>query len=89
MALGATPGTVLELVIGGGLRIVAIGVAAGVLLTLALSRTAEAILYQTSPRDPLVLGVVCTILLGSAALACLVPARAATRLDPAEVLRAE
>jgi predicted permease len=89
MALGATPGTVLELVIGGGLRIVAIGVAAGVLLTLALSRTAEAILYQTSPRDPLVLGVVCTILLGAAALACLVPARAATRLDPAEVLRAE
>ena len=89
MALGATPRAVLELVIGGGLRIVAIGVVAGVLLTLALSRTAGSILYQTSPSDPLVLGIVSAILLGAAALACLVPARAATQLDPAEVLRAE
>jgi ABC-type antimicrobial peptide transport system permease subunit len=89
VALGATPWAVLELVIGGGLRIVAIGMVAGVLLTLALSRTAEAILYRTSPSDPVVLGVVSAILLTAAVLACLVPARAATRVDPAEVLRAE
>ena len=89
VALGATPRAVLGLVIGGGLRVVAIGVAAGILLTLALRRAVEAIVYGTSPSDPLVLGVVCVILLGAATLACLVPARSATRVDPAEVLRAE
>lgn len=89
MALGATPRGILGLVVVGGLRIVVSGVAVGVLLTLALSRSIEAILYQTSPSDPLVLGMVSAILLSAAALACLVPARAATRVDPAEVLRAE
>jgi len=88
-ALGATPLAILQLVVGDGLRAVAIGVAAGVVMTVVLSRAAEAVLYHASARDPLVLGGVSAILLGVAAFACLVPARAATRVDPVEVLRTE
>ena len=89
VALGATPRAVLALVVSGGLRVVAIGIVAGLILTFALSRGVEAILYRISPTDPVVLGVVSAVLLGAATLACLIPGRAATRMDPAEVLRAE
>lgn len=88
-ALGATPRALVRLVVGSGLRVVTVGIAVGLLLTLALSRFVTAILYQTSAADPRVLGVVSVILLSAATAACLVPARGATRVDPAEVLRAD
>lgn len=89
LALGATPRAVLGLVVGSGLRVVAIGIGVGLFLTFVLSRGVEAILYRTSPSDPLVLGVVSVILVSAATVACVIPASAATRTDPAEVLRAE
>jgi predicted permease len=88
-ALGAQATHMLRLVLGAELRIVAIGIALGVALSLALGRFVESLLYEVGPRDPAVLSVVAATLVGVAVLACLAPALRAARVDPAVALRSE
>ena len=89
LALGARPASLVSLVLGSSLRLVAGGLALGLVAALALGRLLEGTLYGVSPRDPLTLAAVTSVLLLSALLAAYLPARRASRLDPAEVLRAE
>ena len=89
IALGARIGDVLRQVVGEGLRTVAIGVAVGVALALAAGRLVAALLYGVSPSDPAVLALVPAVLLGVSALAALVPAWRASRVDPVTALRTE
>jgi predicted permease len=87
LALGATPGGLVRLVLASGLRLVAVGLAAGVVATAALSRTAAGLLHGAQPADPPLLAAVAAVLLAVGAAAGAIPARRAARLDPAEVLR--
>jgi len=89
MALGARPGGVLGLVARGGLTLAGVGVVAGLAGAFGLTRFMEKMLYGVKPADPLTFGVVGITLLVVAALACVVPAVRATRLDPVIALRAE
>ena len=88
-ALGAQMADVVRLVLGQGLRVSAIGVAIGIVLALALGRVVEALLFDATPRDPVVFGVVTITLMVVAASASLVPAWRAARIDPVIALREE
>ena len=89
MALGAQAADVVRLVLRQGLRLVIIGVAIGSLISAAVTRVLAAALFDISPTDPLTF-VVITLLLGLVALlACWVPARRATKVDPLVALRCE
>ncbi|HWK12177.1 MAG TPA: FtsX-like permease family protein, partial [Vicinamibacterales bacterium] len=89
VALGASVGDVVRLVLGGGLRVVALGVVAGVLVAVATSKLIASVLYGVAPRDPIVLGGVAVVLLAVAALASALPAWRASRADPMEALRVD
>jgi putative ABC transport system permease protein len=89
LALGARPGAVFRLVIGQGMGLAAIGVGLGLGGALALTRYLESLLYEVEPSDPLTFGGVAVLLLGVALLACYLPARRATRVDPMVALRQE
>jgi predicted permease len=89
MALGAERGAVLRLVVGQGLRLVAVGVALGLLASLAAARLIESQLYGVGARDPLTFAGVAALLVAVALLACLIPARRAARVDPMSALRCE
>jgi putative ABC transport system permease protein len=89
MALGARPRAVLGLVIGEGLRLVAIGVVVGLLGAFGAARLLTALLYGISPSDPLTYAIVALALTSVALLACYIPARRATKVDPAVSLRYE
>ena len=89
MALGAQTIDVLRLIVEQGMKPVAIGVVAGLAVAIALGRLLTAQLYQISPYNPFVLATVVTILAVAALLACLLPARRASRVDPIVALRAE
>lgn len=87
LAVGADAADVVRLMLRDSLRPVVAGLAVGLLVAVGASRVLTAVLYGVSARDPLsILGAV-VILLGAAALAAAVPARRATRVDPAAVLR--
>jgi predicted permease len=89
MALGARAADVVRLVLRQGLRLVIIGVAIGLSLSVAATRVLAAALFGVSPTDPLTF-IVITLLLGLVALlACWVPARRATKVDPLIALRHE
>ncbi|MGH7574030.1 MAG: ADOP family duplicated permease [Longimicrobiales bacterium] len=88
-ALGARASDILRHVIGGSLRTVTIGVAAGIVLAIAGGRLVAALLYGIEPGEPRVMLGVATALLVIAALAAFGPARRAARADPAAALRAE
>ena len=89
MALGARGSQVLGMVIGGGLRLAAIGVGIGLIGALALTHALQAALFQVSATDPLTLAAVSALLVVVAAAASWAPARRATRVDPMLPLRAE
>ena len=89
IALGARTFDVLRLVVSEGLRLTMIGVAIGLVVALAASRVMQSLLYDTSPREPLVTLGVAVLLVAIAAAASAIPARRAARVDPVEVLRAE
>jgi putative ABC transport system permease protein len=89
IALGARPAEVVRMVVGRGLLVAAIGVAVGLAGAFAVARVLEAILYGVSPTDPLVYALTATILLGIAAVASLLPARRAAKVDPMIALRSE
>jgi putative ABC transport system permease protein len=89
MALGARRGDVLLMVFGQGLRLVLTGSALGVLAAFGLTRLMSSLLYGVSPTDPPTLGLVSVVLVGTALLACLIPARRASGVDPMIALRCE
>jgi ABC-type antimicrobial peptide transport system permease subunit len=86
-ALGARAADVVGLVFGEGVRVTMIGIAIGIVLALALGRAVEALLFGTSPRDPIVMAVVAITLLVVAAVASAIPAWRAARVDPLVALR--
>jgi len=89
LALGAEQSDVLRLLIGQGLLHTGIGIAAGLAGALALTRFLAGLLYGVKPTDPLTLIAVSLILTAVATLACYVPARRATKVDPIVALRYE
>jgi putative ABC transport system permease protein len=89
MALGAQRVDLLRLVIRQGMTLVFIGLVIGAPAAFALSRFMSALLFDISPRDPLTFAAVSALLLSVAMLACYIPARRATRVDPMVALRYE
>ena len=89
MALGAERGRVLRLVVRQGLRLAAAGLAAGLVLSLPAGRLLRSSLYGVTPADPVTYVLIPAALLGVALLSSWLPARRATRVDPAVALRKE
>jgi putative ABC transport system permease protein len=89
VALGASTGHVLRMVLGEGLRTICMGVSIGIIASLALTRTVESLLFGVTANDPLTFSGVTLFLVGAALLACYIPARRATRVDPMVALRYE
>ncbi len=89
MALGAQTMDVLRLVMAQGMKPVVVGLIAGLAAALALARLLASQLYQVSAYNPLLLSATLVILGAAALLACLLPARRATRVDPIQALRTE
>jgi putative ABC transport system permease protein len=89
MALGASRRAVLGMVLGQGAKLAAGGVVAGLLGAVAMTRAIAALLFDVSPRDPATLVALSLALCAIAMLACYVPARRATRVDPIRALRYE
>ena len=89
VALGATPGGILKMVLGQGLLTVAIGLAVGLVGSLLLTRTMRSMLFEVSPNDPVTMIGIAFLLLIIAMVASYIPARRATRVDPMIALRYE
>jgi predicted permease len=89
VALGATPADVRKLVLGQGFKQLALGLVIGLLLAFGLGSGISVMLYQVSPTDPVVMGGIVLVLLVVGLIACYVPARRATRIDPLDAMRAE
>ncbi len=89
LALGASEGEVVRMVLGKGLRTTLVGVVLGFLLALAGTRVLSGLLYGVGTLDPLVFSLIPAVLLGVGQLASYLPARYASRADPVVVLRAE
>ncbi|MBI4500690.1 MAG: ABC transporter permease [Gemmatimonadetes bacterium] len=88
-ALGATPGRLRQDVLGQAMIVLGLGAIVGLAIALATSRLLASLLFEVSPTDPVALLGACIVLLGVGLLAAYVPARRATKIDPAVVLRAE
>src|SRR5262249_53752085 len=89
MALGAQRSDVLSLVIRRGIRLTLAGLGLGLLAALALTRVMGSLLYEVKPGDPITYAGVSGLLLAVGLLACWLPARRATKVDPIESLRYE
>jgi MacB-like periplasmic core domain len=89
VALGATPGKVLALIVSQGMRPIFIGIGIGLVGALALSRFVSSLLFGVKPVDPVTYGAVTLLVIAAALLSCYVPARRALRVDPVAALRQE
>jgi ABC-type antimicrobial peptide transport system permease subunit len=89
MALGATPGSVIQLILRHGLKLAALGLALGLAAALGLTHLLKSVLFQVSAFDPLSFVAVAAVLTLIGAFACWLPARRATKVEPVEALRAE
>ncbi len=89
IALGARRADVSRMVVRQGMFMVVVGVASGIIGALGLTRLMEALLFEVSPTDPLIFGLVTLVLCTVAVLACYLPARRAAGVAPSEALRAE
>ncbi|MEO8597348.1 MAG: ABC transporter permease [Candidatus Solibacter sp.] len=89
MALGATVGDVRSMVMWEGMRLVAVGVAVGAAISLSLAGSLGSLLFLTNPRDGLTFTVVPAVLAVTGLVACWIPARRSTRVDPSMALRDE
>ena len=89
LALGAQPRNILQMVLGQGLKLALLGIACGVMTALALTRLMKTLLFGVGATDPLTFGAVALLLLLVVLLACWIPARRATKVDPLIALRCE
>jgi predicted permease len=89
MALGASPVQVLRMVIGSGLKLAVVGVAVGIVVALAATRSLTTLLYQVAPNDPLTFTAVPILFVAVAVAACYLPACRAMGVDPIVALRYE
>ncbi|HSE36685.1 MAG TPA: ABC transporter permease [Blastocatellia bacterium] len=89
IALGAGPKDVIKLVVGRGMLLVLVGLVIGISSAFALTSLMSVLLFAVSPTDPLTFAGIPILLVGVALVACLVPARRATRVDPMIALRSE
>jgi ABC-type antimicrobial peptide transport system permease subunit len=89
MALGASQAAVIRMVLHEGLILVAAGCGIGLAGSLLFSRSIRSLLFEVGPGDPATLSAVSLLLAGIALLACYIPARRATRVDPVIALRCE
>ena len=89
MAVGGKAEDIVRLVIGESARLVGVGIGLGLVASVAAAQVVSALLYATSPTDPLTLGGTALLLTAVALLACYLPARRATRIDPLNALRAQ
>ena len=87
--MGARSVDVLRLVVGQGLRLVAVGVAAGLAGSFVLTRVLARFLFGVTPTDPLTFAAVSVLLVTVALLASYIPARRASQVDPVNALRYE
>lgn len=89
VVLGARSTDVIRLIVGQGMRITALGIVAGLLGALALTRLMSNLLYGVSTSDPMTFAAVAGLMIVVALLACYLPARRATKVDPLVALRYE
>jgi ABC-type lipoprotein release transport system permease subunit len=89
MALGATTGTVRRQVVSQGTKVVAIGVALGVVGAVAATRLMNALLYETEAVDPMVFAAMSVLMIGVGVMASYMPARRASLVHPTEALRSD
>jgi putative ABC transport system permease protein len=89
LALGAQTGDVLKLVIGQGLKLTLIGLAVGLTASLPVARAMKSLLFGVGAGDPTTFAVIALLLVFTALLACYIPARRATKVDPMDALRRE
>ena len=89
MALGAQPGNILSLVLRRGMKLTLIGMALGLMGAVASTRLLRDMLFGVKPIDPLTFAVMTLLLIGISLVACFLPARRATKVDPMNVLRGE
>ena len=89
VALGARTTDVLQLVLGQGARLIAVGIGLGLVAAFGLTRVLKTFLFETTPTDPLTYLLISFLLTAVALIACYVPARRAARLDPLVALRSE
>jgi predicted permease len=89
VALGATSGDVLRMVLGQGMRTILVGVAVGIVGSFVLTRAVSSLLFGVTATDPVTFGGVTLLLVAVALLACYIPARRATKIDPIVALRDE
>ena len=89
LALGASPGDIMALVLRHAAVLAAIGLAVGTAATLVLARTLSSLLFGVPPWDPVTLGSAAALLALATLAASYVPARRAARVDPASILASE
>jgi putative ABC transport system permease protein len=87
MALGATRGSVLGMILGQGMRLTIVGLVSGLVASFGLTRLLQAQLFNVKPTDPATLSIVTAFIAVIAFIACYVPAQRATRVDPMVTLR--
>ena len=87
IALGAAPMQIIKTILAGTMGVVALGLTAGVIAALMLSRTLQSMLHEVSPLDPLTFGSVVLLLLATATAAVVVPASRTTRVDPLNAIK--
>jgi putative ABC transport system permease protein len=89
VALGATPGSVLSMVVRQGMQLVGLGLAVGLAASLLLTRLVSSMLYGISATDVPTFAAIAAVLAAVALIAIIIPARRATRVDPMLALRAD
>ncbi len=89
IALGAVPAGIIRMVVGGGMKLVAGGLFAGLVASWLLTRYLSSVLFGVSPRDPATFLAIAGVLAVTTIVACYLPARRASRMDPIAALRYE